>query len=505
MASHPNNRIPRPPVIAIMGHIDHGKSTLLDYIRKSNITAHEAGGITQHISAYEVAHTTKEHEARTITFLDTPGHEAFSAMRSRGAKVADIAILVVAADDGVKPQTLEALTTILDAKIPYIVAINKIDKPGANIEFTKQSLAESGVYVEGYGGNIPYVPISAKNGDGISDLLDMMVLVAELEDFTGDPTTPAEGVVIETNLDKKKGISATLIIKNGTLKSGTSIVAGTSISPGRIMEDFLGKNIKSATFSSPVRIVGWSELPPVGATFTTFPSKKEAEKFLQALLETETPIRNQPVDSSASSDEEKVTIPLVIKAGVAGIMEAVEQEIGKIAHEQVLIRIIQKGVGDITEADIKTASGKQGTYVIGFSTAIDPLAKNLADRLGIQIQMFDVIYKLTEWLQAVVEEQRPRRTVEETKGTAKILKLFSQTKDRQVIGARVENGILKIGGSVKIMRRDAEIGRGKIRELQHLKNKVTEIAEGREFGANVESKLELAPGDKLEYFEAREE
>jgi translation initiation factor IF-2 len=263
----------RPPVVVVMGHIDHGKSTLLDYIRKTNIVAKEAGGITQHLGAYEVPHNTS-----TITFLDTPGHEAFSSIRERGAEVADIAILVVSAEDGVKPQTVEALKCILEEKIPYIVAINKIDKPGADVDRTKASLAEHEIYVEGFGGDVPVVPISALKGTGVPELLDMIMLVADLQDLKANPALPAEGAIIEAGLDNKKGIYATLLIKNGTLTSGMYVVAEDAIAPVRILEDYLGKAIKTATFSSPVRIVGFNKIPNVGAKFVMIDGKKKPKK-----------------------------------------------------------------------------------------------------------------------------------------------------------------------------------------------------------------------------------
>jgi translation initiation factor IF-2 len=260
-----------------MGHIDHGKSTLLDYIRNTKVADSEAGGITQHLSAYEVEHTLATGKTKKITFLDTPGHEAFQHLRSRGSKAADIAILVVSAEDGVKPQTLEALAAIQEAAIPYIVAITKIDKPNANIERVKNSLLENGIYLEGLGGNIAYVPISSKSGDGIPALLDLLLLAAELEELTGDATKTAEGIIIESHRDPKKGISATLIIKNGTLKSGTFVIAGRAMAPLRLIQDFKGKQIKEATFSSPVTVVGWNDIPPVGEIFVCIASKKEAE------------------------------------------------------------------------------------------------------------------------------------------------------------------------------------------------------------------------------------
>jgi len=272
------NVIKRPPVVVIMGHIDHGKSTLLDYIRNSNVVEGEAGGITQHLSAYVVEHKTKEGESGKITFLDTPGHAAFQQMRLRGADVADVAILIVSAEDGVKPQTLEALESIKAADIPYIVAINKIDKPGADVPKTQASLVENQIYIEGMGGDIPWAPISAKSGDGVDDLLDLVVLAADLAELKGDTNVPATGTVIEGYLDDKRGTTATLIINNGTLKSGQCVVSGNTYAPVRIMEDFNGNSIKEASLSEPVGIVGFSEVPEVGSDFVTVENKKAAEK-----------------------------------------------------------------------------------------------------------------------------------------------------------------------------------------------------------------------------------
>ena len=268
------NIIERPPVICIMGHIDHGKSTLLDYIRKTTVAEKEAGGITQRISAYEVVHKNKIGKGNKITFLDTPGHEAFCAIRERGVDVADIAVLVVSAEDGVKKQTIEALKCIKDSGIPYIVAINKIDKPGADVEKTKQNLAENEIYIEGYGGTVPWVPISAKTGEGVSELLDMMLLVAEMGELKGDMNKYAEGVVIEANLDSHQGISGTLIIKDGALRTGMHIASGGSIASTRFIEDFAGRKIIEAGFSSPIKVVGFNGLPAVGSTFKSFGTKK---------------------------------------------------------------------------------------------------------------------------------------------------------------------------------------------------------------------------------------
>lgn len=475
-----------------MGHIDHGKSTLLDYIRKTNVVDGEAGGITQHLSAYEVVHN-KDGQDYRITFLDTPGHAAFGAIRSRGAKVADIGVLVVSAEDGVKPQTLEALKVLKENNIPYVVAINKIDKPGADVERTKQNLAENDIYLEGFGGTIGWVAISAKTGEGVPELLDHLLLAAELEGLEGDETLPGTGVVIESNLDMKKGITATCIMKNGTLHKGEYVVCGDAIAPLRIVENFLRKPIESATFSSPVIIIGWDKQPPAGAVFVSVKNKKEAV-VLAELHEEE-----KMVETIA--DATKSIIPIIIKADTQGSMDALIEEIAKLENDRIVPKIILSGLGSISENDIRTAQSHEKPIVIAFHTKTDAQAASLAERLAIPVQSFDIIYKLTEWLEGALKERTPTVESEETTGVAKILKFFSKVRDKQIIGGRVETGTITSGEQVKIMRRDAMIGRGRIRELQVQKEKIGTALEGQEFGAMVESKIELAPGDKLECFE----
>lgn len=492
---------PRPPVVVVMGHIDHGKSTLLDYIRKTNVVDKEVGGITQRMSAYEVSHGDK-----TITFLDTPGHESFNAIRARGASAADIAILVVSAEDGVKPQTLDAFRAIKTAGLPYIVGISKIDKPNANIDRTKQTLAENEIYVEGYGGTIPFVPFSGKTGAGVDELLDMILLTAEVEGFSADKNTPAECIVIEANNEKTRGISATLIVKNGSLKSGSFIVAGVAMSPIRIMENFAGKPIKEATPSMPVRVVGWNSQPEVGGICFTFSSKKEAEKYIEEesykKSDKNAGKNAQFANKIAYADEENITanVPIIIKADTSGSLEAVKYEISKIKVDRVNIRIVSSGMGDILENDIKSSIGIPGTLVLGFSVKVDVSAKRFAEQHEVQIQTFDIIYKLTEWLEEEVKSRAPKLATEEQKGIAKILRFFSSVRDKQVLGARVESGTISVNDEVKIIRREVEIARGRVRELQHMKSKVGSIEEGKEFGALVESKIEIAPGDKIEAF-----
>ncbi|HEY9583439.1 MAG TPA: translation initiation factor IF-2 [Candidatus Paceibacterota bacterium] len=483
------NLISRSPVVVIMGHIDHGKSTLLDYIRKTNVVGGEAGGITQHLGAYEV-----NHEKGKITFLDTPGHEAFCGIRERGAKVADVAVLVVSAEDGVKPQTLEALKCILSEKIPYIVAINKIDKPGANIEITKQSLAENEIYVEGYGGDISVVNISALNGIGVSDLLNMIVLVSELQDLKGNPSIPAEGTIIESYRDNKKGISATLLIKDGVLESNMYIVSHNVISKARMLENYQGKLIKSASFSSPVKVTGFSEIPIVGANFKAYRNKKDAEKMAESYKS------NNKIDSAVKDDAGVVIIPIIIKADVVGSLDGIKHELKKIKNDKVKIKIVSESIGDINENDVKSAQGDANIVILGFNSKADAKTASLIERSDIKVKSFDIIYNLVEAVKEMVTSKVPREYIDEISGTAKVLAIFSKNKDKQILGGKVQEGVLKMSSEIKILRRDAEIGRGKIKELQQQKKRTDEVGTGFEFGCMIESKVEIALGDKIQGF-----
>lgn len=485
--------IPRPPIVVVMGHIDHGKSTLLDYIRKTNVVETEAGGITQHLSAYEVVHSGEQGAERKITFLDTPGHEAFQKMRLRGAEIADVAILVVSAEEGVKAQTLEALNSIKEAGLPYVVAINKIDKPNANVERTKANLIENEIYLEGMGGDVPSVAVSAKAGTGIPELLDVLLLLADFKELTADPKAHARGLVIESNLDPRKGVSATLIIKDGVLSMGQAVVAGNALSPVRIFEDFQGKSIKEATVSSPVRIVGWDKLPEPGVIFESFDTKKEAEA---ARVESIVP----PAATEAEAEEGMAVLPLILKADVGGSLDAIEHELDKIENERLRTKIISKGVGAVSENDIKLASGSEGALVIAFHTDVDRAARDLAERSDITIHSFDIIYKLAEWLAETIRARTPKEDVKEVSGRAKILKKFSQTKNKQVIGGRVEEGVLVVKKQFRILRQDTEIGHGTILNIQRQKADMNEAPAGDEFGAQLSSEIDIAPGDYIETY-----
>jgi translation initiation factor IF-2 len=492
-ANSGQNGIVRPPVVVIMGHIDHGKSTLLDYIRKANIVSSEAGGITQHLGAYEVNHTKGR-----ITFLDTPGHEAFTSIRQRGARVADIAILVVSAEDGVKPQTLEALKCIRTEKIPFIVAINKIDKPGANVELTKQALAENEVYVEGYGGDVPVVPISALKGDGIPELLDMIILVADLAGLVADQNVPAEGAVIESFRDSKKGISATLLIKNGTLEQGDYVVAEDAMSPVRIFEDYAGKTIRSASFSSPVKVIGFNKIPTVGAQFVTVKDKKTAETMISEYVENSKMPKVEVVRRSES--DTTVVIPLILKADVIGSLDGIKHELSKIKTEKVKLKIVSEGIGDINENDVKSTQGDPNIIILGFNTKPDAKTQALIERSVVNIQTFDIIYNLISYITDIVTSKIPKEYIDEVSGIAKVLATFSKNKDKQILGGKVQQGIIKVGSEIKVLRRDVEIGRGKIKELQQTKKRTDEVNEGFEFGCMIESKTEIAVGDKIQGF-----
>lgn len=474
----PNNRAKRPPVVVVMGHIDHGKSTLLDFIRKSNIVSGEAGGITQHVGAYQAEHVSSDGVKHEITFLDTPGHEAFCSIRERGALAADIAILVVSAEDGVKPQTIEAYREIKKTGIPYIVAINKIDKPNADVNRAKQSLGENEIYVEGWGGDIPCVAISALNGTGVGELLDMVILVSELEDLTTDPHKSAEGIVVESELDQRKGIMATLLIKDGTMHTGSFVVAGGTYSPIRYIEDFKGDKIEQATASMPVVIVGWNEMPACGEKFVIVSTRKEAEV----------------VAASAASG----VLPIIIKTDAVGSLDGVKHELAKIKNDKVRLRIVAAGVGAINENDVKVALGNPEIVIVGFNVIPDKRAMAVLERSSIECKTFKVIYELSQFVRDSLLAKVPKEYIEESTGRARVLAVFSKDKDRQVIGGKVESGVINTGNEIKIMRRGAEIGRGKVRELQEKKLRVGEVAEGHEFGVMIEAKIEIAVGDAVE-------
>jgi translation initiation factor IF-2 len=484
----------RQPVIAVLGHVDHGKSSLLDFIRKSNVVDGEAGGITQRISAYEVKHKAKDGSIKAVTFLDTPGHEAFQSMRERGVEIADVAILVVSAEDGVKAQTLEAWKTIDARKLPFVVAINKIDKPGADVQKTKNSLVENAIYIEGYGGDIPCVEISAKQGTGVDTLLETLLLVSDMAELSTNFKADATGHILESFVDAKRGISATLILKDGTLPSSGAILAGTAYSPIRIIEDFLGKPVKNPHAGQPVKVTGFDGVPETGGTFVSSSDKKMIEKLQE---ETKSATTSTTVDPRVYRNA-KVVIPVVVKADSLGTLDAVKRELKKKETDDIKIKIIGEGVGAIGEGDIMLAGSDDKALVIGFSVKLEGNARDQMERFRVEPHLFDIIYKLSEWFDTVVLSRLPYEEKETITGTLKVLKIFSSQKDKHVIGGRVETGKIELNSLVKIVRRGTELGRGRIVELQSQKIKAQVVQEGTECGLMIETKLEMIPSDVLE-------
>lgn len=476
----------RPPVIAVMGHIDHGKSSLLDYVRKANVVAGEAGGITQHVAAY-----IAEHNGRQVTFLDTPGHEAFKALRARGASAADIAILIVAADEGFMPQTLDAYNAIKEAKIPFVVAITKIDKNNADVEMAKTSLLKNEIYLEGLGGDIAYAAISSKTGEGIPELLDLVLLAADLAELTADTEAPARGFVLESMQDAKRGSSATLILKDGSLETGSFVVAGDAFAPVRFIEDFRGKRTPKAGPSEPALVSGFSKLPPAGTPFKVVETKKEAEaEAAKNAKEMQNPA------PTVQTTGDQAELPIVVKADVAGSVDAILHELKKIVHERSRVNVISSGVGAVSEGDVKSAH-TAGGMVIAFNTGTENSARDLALRENVAIETFSIIYELSERIDSLVAARAPKIQIEEELGRGMVLKTFSSGAKKQVLGVRLVSGTFAVGGTIKIIRRDLEIARGKINNLQQARADVKEIRTDGEFGTEIEAKEDAAPGDTL--------
>ncbi|MBI2024014.1 translation initiation factor IF-2 [Candidatus Giovannonibacteria bacterium] len=478
----------RPPIIVVMGHIDHGKTTLLDKIRNSNVAEKETGGITQHIGAYKI-----QTERGGITFIDTPGHEAFSKMRSRGARVADIALLVVAGDDGVKPQTEEALKVINEANLPFIVVINKIDRENSDPEKAKKELGDKGVIFEEWGGKVPVVKVSAKTGQGIPELLEMILLLAEIDGLTYDSSKSAEGVVIEAHLDSQRGQSATLLLRDGQLKKGDWILAGDAKVKTKILEDYRGEPVNNALASDPVRVVGFDKSVKAGAVFKSFNSKEELDDLLkssQAQASLRTPYQ----------EGEKV-VPIILKADVSGSLEAIEGQIARIDLSDYSLAILRSEVGTITEDDIKLASGNKNSLVIGFRVKIDKAAIATAERFGVTVMNFNIIYELEDWIKKELERIIGEEKVRKILGVVRIIKIFKETGSKKIVGGVVESGGIYSQKRFTLLRRNFPLGEGKISELQAGKIKVNEILSGNEFGALVEIAIEVVQGDRLEIFD----
>ncbi|MFC1595134.1 translation initiation factor IF-2 [Patescibacteria group bacterium] len=497
-ADQTSQKIERPTIVVVMGHVDHGKTKLLDVIRKTNVVEKESGGITQHVGAYEVVHNNKK-----ITFIDTPGHVAFHKMRERGAKVADVAILVVAVDEGVKPQTIEALEAIRKENLPFIVALNKIDKSNADQERVKKELGEKDVVFEDWGGKVPSVAISAKGGINIDELLDTIILLGELEELKADPAAEAQGVVIESHLDPQRGNAATLLIQNGTIHKGECVVVENTISNVKILEDFTGKNIDEATFSAPVRVIGFDSLPAVGASFQSFRSKGEALKIKKGFTKSDLEV-GRLNGNGASVEENIVVVPILIKADTLGSHEALEDELEKMELEGIELKFLRGGAGDVGEDDIKKVcceKDKQAGVVFAFRVKISKEAQDVSERLGVKIYSSEIIYEAVEWLKNESRSFLPKEALEKIKGELEVLKVFRENETKRIIGGKVISGKIMNGDAFSLVRKGNKIAKGEIVNLEVGKQKAGEVLEGSECGLMVDSPKKIEKGDVVTVFE----
>ncbi|MDZ7386446.1 MAG: translation initiation factor IF-2, partial [candidate division KSB1 bacterium] len=496
------NLVPRPPVVTIMGHVDHGKTSLLDRIRQSNIVAGEVGGITQHIGAYEVMV-----DGKAITFLDTPGHEAFTAMRARGAQVTDIVVLVVAADDAVMPQTIEAINHAKAAGVPIVVAINKIDKPGANPDLIKQQLADHGVLVESWGGKYQCAEISAKTGLGIDRLLEMILIEAELLELRANPQRPARGVVIEARLDKGKGPVATVLVQDGTLRVGDPFVAGQVAGRVRTMFDERGKKIAEAGPSCPAQVLGFTEVPQAGDKFVVVSSERESREISQRRQQLHREqearrMRHKTLDqiSKEIRDGKVRQLRVIVKADVDGSVEALTDALMKLSTSEVAVDVVHKGVGAISESDVLLASASDA-IIIGFNIRPTSEARELAAREDIDIRLYNIIYDAVENVKAALEGMLEPIVTEKHSGTAEVRQIFRVPKVGVVAGCYVQSGKVSRNDRAKIYRENKLIYEGKISSLKRFKDDVREVAAGFECGIGIENFADIHEGDIIETYE----
>jgi translation initiation factor IF-2 len=496
------NCVPRPPIVIVMGHVDHGKTSLLDAVRKADVVASESGGITQHVGAYQV-----EHNGKKITFLDTPGHEAFSTMRARGAQITDVGILVVAADDGVKPQTIESINHLKSANIPFIVAINKIDKPEADIERVKTELTEHKVVPEEWGGDTVFVPVSAKTQEGLDQLLEMVLLVSEIKEPKADADGKLWATVIETHLDKGKGPVATIVVLNGSLKVGDFIVCGGSYGKVKAMENYALKKVDKAIPGDPVRILGLKDVPQVGEIVEGAKSEQAARSEVAQFDRFEA-LKNmndrKSIGVKGISEKIKLgkvkELKIVLKADVRGSLEAISETLQKLANDEVAVHIIRDGVGEISESDISLASD---AIIIGFRTGMSFAGQKAAKQSGAEVRLYDIIYDVVDDIKLALEELMPKEIIETEAGKARILKVFKHGKKDIILGAKLLSGKVTKEMIVKKSTDDSD-ARGEILGLKIVKDEVSEVSGDREFGVNIKKFIDLEEGDQITFL-TREE
>tara|TARA_B100000686_G_scaffold266240_1_gene281000 strand:+ start:527 stop:2311 length:1785 start_codon:yes stop_codon:yes gene_type:complete len=486
----------RPPVVTILGHVDHGKTTLLDSIRKANVVDTEAGGITQHIAAYQI-----QHNNNIITFLDTPGHEAFTAMRMRGAQVTDVAVLVVAADDGIMPQTIEAINHVKAAQVPIIVAINKIDRADANIEKVRQQLLEHELIVEDFGGEVVSVPVSAINGDGVPDLLENILLVAEISELKANPKELAKGVIVESRIDKNRGVIATALVQTGTLKPTQSIIVGENRARVRAMFDDRGSRISYAEPSQPVEILGLSDMPQAGDLFYSVSDEKTARKIVEKIQrenqsKVSSNFRLQDLHARIESGEIKA-LNIIIKTDVQGSIDAVENALSQISTDQEMINVIHSSSGSITENDVMLALASEA-IILGFCTRVEPGARILADQESIQINLYSIIYQLVDDMKTSLNSIRDPEYQDIIEGRATIRAVFGLGRSTVIGGFYVNEGKVSRGTTVKIIRDNSEIFAGMISSLKHFNNDVSDVSNGLEGGIVLDGFNSYQEGDILE-------
>ena len=487
-----DNKTTRPPIVVVLGHIDHGKSSLLEAIRDFKIIAKESGGITQHIAAYQI-----EEQDKKITFLDTPGHEAFLEMRFRGAKVADIAILVIDAAEGVKPQTKEAISHIKKAEIPVIVALNKIDRPEADPEKVKRELAKEDFLVESLGGKIPCLEISAKTKKGISQLLELINLMAEIEDFKADINQPGQGIVIESHLNSLRGFTATLLLINGCLKNGDVISTSSAFVKIKNIDNFKGKSIEQAFPSDPIIIFGFNKPPATGEEFNAFSDLKQVENHIN---HSKSQIKKQEVNQvQENGNNQQKTLKLVLKTDVLGSKEAIEGILNFLPQDKIGLKILKSEVGNINESDVKTAFASQAT-IICFRVKIDPVARKMADRDKVRMIEFEVIYDLVERIKLIMEKIVEPSEIRKDIGKLKVLAKFLTEKNRQIIGGKVIEGEVRKGALIEVLRDDQKIGQGRMINLQRNKKPANLIPKQEECGILFEGNVNIEEQDILLFY-----
>ena len=487
----------RPPVVTILGHVDHGKTSLLDAVRQTDVAGGEAGGITQHIGAYQV-----EKKGRTITFLDTPGHAAFTAMRARGAQGADIVILVVAADDGVMPQTREAIAHAKAARVPIIVALNKIDKANANPERVKQQLAELELVPDEWGGSTMVVPVSAKQKLGIDDLLEGILLVADNMDIRANPSGKVMGTVIEAEVDKAKGTIATLLVQNGTLESGDIVVAGRSYGRMKAITDYRGKPVRKASPSTPVAVMGLNEVPSAGDVFQVVGSEREARTIVEERVQADKTkaqarkkVSLEDLFASVQSGETK-ELQLLVKADVQGSLEPIMVELEKLGKGEIGVKVLYAETGNIGENDVMLASASKA-IIVGFNVQADVAARRLAEAEGVSIRLYDIIYRMTEDIEKALKGMLEPEIVEKVIGRASVLAVFPASKFGRVAGCRVTEGELRRNAKVRLYRGSDVVYEGEMASLRHEKEDVREIRTGFECGVGFKNFNDIQVGDQL--------